>query len=404
MLAIQNAAPYKLVLPFFIGAVIFYLFSFINLLLTKDILTSMHSLEVAGSLHLYLLGFVMSTIFGAVYQLISVVLEVPLFSKKTGYLHMMLFFPSMILLSLSMIVPQYYALGAYAGGILYLSFLIYAINVLLSFKALKEWKLISYYIFIAHFLLLTGVSFGIMMLGMIHFGWCACDLHTMIVQHAQFTLMGFVFLIVISVGTVLLPMFMLSHNWKENIAEILLAVSLLSIVISYVSVEAGYVMFASALLLLVWMFYDIYRKRVRKIQDVYSYEMIASMVILTLSALGFLSQQTEMIYFAMALLVFGFLSFFLGGHFYKIIPFLVWNEKFAPLVGKEKVPMLADMVNDRLAYIEIFIKVIASLVVVSGVVLKNELVLHIGLGIFVINALFLVLNVVSIFRFKGVAQ
>jgi hypothetical protein len=46
-------------------------------------------------------------------------------------------------------------------------------------------------------------------------------------------------------------------------------------------------------------------------------------------------------------LFYGVLTSLIIGHFYKIIPFLIWFEKFSPLVGKQKVPMLGDMVPLR---------------------------------------------------------
>ena len=58
------------------------------------------------------------------------------------------------------------------------------------------------------------------------------------------------------------------------------------------------------------------------------------------------------------------------GHIYKIIPFLVWFEKFSPLVGKQKVPMLNDMVIIPLAEKQFTVTLYGTLL--SGVALFFE--------------------------------
>src|SRR5690606_26815069 len=39
----------------------------------------------------------------------------------------------------------------------------------------------------------------------------------------------------------------------------------------------------------------------------------------------------------------GALSLFVAGHYYKIVPFLIWFHRFGPLVGKQEVPRVADL-------------------------------------------------------------
>jgi len=55
---------------------------------------------------------------------------------------------------------------------------------------------------------------------------------------------------------------------------------------------------------------------------------------------------------------------------YKIVPFLVWFERFAPLVGKKKVPMLHEMYSKEGA--SMFFWFSASGVILSGLGLLLE--------------------------------
>ena len=85
-LATQMAPPFILVARYIIAGVVFY---FITSLLLPFFVTQIDSFfistKIASLMHFYLLGFVMMIIFGAMYQLIPVVLEIPIFSKDFAY-------------------------------------------------------------------------------------------------------------------------------------------------------------------------------------------------------------------------------------------------------------------------------------------------------------------------------
>ena len=69
------APPLSLIAPFFRYGVIFYLLSMMALLFFEPIF-SYQQMDIAGWIHLFLLGFVMMIILGARAQLVPVVLEV----------------------------------------------------------------------------------------------------------------------------------------------------------------------------------------------------------------------------------------------------------------------------------------------------------------------------------------
>jgi hypothetical protein len=49
--------------------------------------------------------------------------------------------------------------------------------------------------------------------------------------------------------------------------------------------------------------------------------------------------------------VLGAISLFVAGHYYKIVPFLVWYHRFGPLVGTRKVPKVADLYSAPIAHV-----------------------------------------------------
>jgi hypothetical protein len=99
--------------------------------------------------------------------------------------------------------------------------------------------------------------------------------------------------------------------------------------------------------------FTLYRTRARKEHDIYAkslYVAYASMAAALLLCIVYLFGAGDAVLLAAGWLAFvGFFGFLITGHLYKIVPFLVWFERFSPLVGKQKVPMLADMVPLRSA-------------------------------------------------------
>ncbi|MCB4773779.1 MAG: hypothetical protein LGB71_00535, partial [Sulfurovum sp.] len=80
-------------------------------------------------------------------------------------------------------------------------------------------------------------------------------------------------------------------------------------------------------------------------------------------------------------------------HLYKIVPFLVWFERFAPFVGKKKVPMLHEMYSKEGA--SVFFWFTASGVILSGIglLLESNLFFKAGGSFLFIGALFLTLTI-----------
>src|SRR3989339_502557 len=79
------APPFKLISPFFILGSLFYLLSVLYLFFFSIENISMLDAKVVSFVHLFLLGFIMMTIFGAMAQLVPVVLEVGHFGVELFY-------------------------------------------------------------------------------------------------------------------------------------------------------------------------------------------------------------------------------------------------------------------------------------------------------------------------------
>jgi hypothetical protein len=397
------APPSKLVTSFFISGAFFYLLASI-IFYGLDFLNIVYlDPKAVGFIHLFMLGFMMSVIFGAMYQLISVVLEIPLYSNDLAFAHLGLFLVGIVPFIISFLYDGAFAYLGYGSTLLYVSFLLYIINVLLSIKKIEKFEIKAYFILTIHIILFIGVSIGLLTsLGLVHAD-LGFDSVSLAHKHIVLVLFGFAGGLISIIATVLIPMFMLSHNFDKKMSNyILVGIILASVSAIFSWFTLVKILIIATIIAFVYQGYDIFKKRMRKHIDVYAQDMVASGVFLLLSTLllPFISNELAMKVFVLFLIL-GFISSFIIGHIYKIVPFLVWNEKFAPLVGKEKVPMLADMVDEKYAQVEFNSKLATIAFLTFGIILKSSFLIMLGKVLFILNALLVVYNVIYIFRFKG---
>jgi len=97
---------------------------------------------------------------------------------------------------------------------------------------------------------------------------------------------------------------------------------------------------------------------------------------------------------------FGFFAFIITGHLYKIIPFLVWFERFSPLVGKQKVPMLADMLPQKGSDAQFLLSSIGVSIVAIAILFKSSMLIGAGASFLTLGAVIFLRNVFYMINFK----
>lgn len=411
-LATQMAPPFVLVAHYFIAGAIFYAIS--SLLLpfyASEIGGYFLSAQIAALMHLYLLGFVMMVIFGAMYQLIPVVLEIPIFSKDFAYIQFYMFVVGIILFCIGLWYEEWFNLTTHGALLIYLSMLIFIINIFLTYRNIEKWDIVAKFILVSNIFLFIGISLGFFITLDLHYGFYGA-IESMAKMHIGATILGYVIMTILGVGMVLLPMFALSHNFTQKPIEY--AFYIISVGLSFYLV-GGFFTFESiqyigvafigvAIILGLYQMYLIFIKRVRKHKDFWFKNMVASFwsvilafVILALNILT--GEQRYSILFGY-LLFFGFFIFFIVGHIYKILPFLVWYQRFSPLVGKMKVPMLSDMVKERVADTQFWITLIGLALGVIAIFLDNSIIFTIGAYIMFVGTVLVIYNICFTLMYK----
>ncbi len=419
-LATEMAPPFILVAHYFIAGAIFYMIaSFILPFYGGELNSFFLSPSLASLMHLYLLGFIMMIIFGAMYQLIPVVLEIPIFSKDFAYIQFYLFVIGIIIFSFALGVGgDYIKMLPYGAILMYISMLIFVANVFLTYKEIELWSITAKYILVSNIFLLIGVTIGFSIaLDMIYgFGFDTISLATL---HISTTIGGYVLMTIMGVGMILLPMFSLSHGFSEraiNIAFYLVTIGLTLFLFSIFFKSAflkylGIGLVGVSITLGLYQMWYIFKTRIRKQYDSWAKNMIASFISLIVALLILpiallINSQKLLILFGFVMF-FGFFVYFIVGHIYKILPFLVWYQRYSPLVGKIKVPMLHEMVKERVAIWQFWITTIGIVITTLSILFSIKFLFIIGTTIMAISTLLVIYNiyytlVYGLDRLKGV--
>jgi len=391
------APPLSLIAPFFKYGVIFYLISMLALLFFEP---SFHyqQMDVAGWIHLFLLGFVMMIIFGAMAQLIPVVLEV-------GHAVVDVYYVILPLLGLGAVVMVFGfwmmpALLPYGGLLVLIAMLIFAFENLVTLKKTKIRTLTVKTVAWSNGYLLLGILTGFAIaLGLS--GDLGIDVSLMLKAHVYAVLGGYVVLTIMGLSLILIPMFSLAHGFDETAINRAFKLVITGVGVVFIGaliaqewlMMIGYAINTIGVFFYMWQIYIIAKLTVRKELDVWAKSMIFAFIALILSIglglLYFMTNVESILHASVWFLLLGFISSFITGHLYKIVPFLVWFERFAPLVGKEKVPMLHEMYSKEGANMMFWFTVSGVMLGGVGLLFESELLFKAGGSFMFTGAIFL---------------
>ena len=403
------APPFKLIAPFFILGSFFYLIaSFFIFSFSVENLSFLDS-KVLAFVHLFLLGFIMMIIFGAMAQLVPVVLEVGHFGVELFYA----IWPLLLIGSTLMVFGFLFspALLPYGGVIVLISMMIFVMEIFMTIFKVEKLTLVMSSILISNTFLFFGIIFGLLMaLG--YAGTIDVNISALLSSHVYLVIGGYISITIMGLSIVLVPMFTLSHGFSMKPLKISISMMSLGVVLvvlgSLLGVTTleyiGYLLSAVSMCFYFYLIYIIYSTRPRKENDVYAISLIFSyismLVALLLSLLYFINADETFLLASGWLLFYGFFAFLITGHIYKIIPFLVWFERFSPLVGKQKVPMLADMVPYKSSQAQFVFSAIGVVLVTLAILFESNALIGAGASFLVVGAFAFVRSVFYMINFK----
>ncbi len=401
------APPFALIAPFFLIGAIFYFLSMLGLFSLSST-ASFLEMNTVGWVHLFLLGFVMMIIFGAMAQLVPVVIEVGHAAVDFFYI----IWPLLTLGTVMMVIGFAFspALLPYGGLIVLLSMVIFAADLFATLRRGEHKSIVVSSMKASNIFLLLGILSGFIM-ALSFGGMIDIDPSRWLKAHVYAVFGGYVLLTIMGLSMVLLPMFGLSHGFDERpmLWAYRLMVSGVSLVMIGSLINVGLIETLGILAVIgsiLSYFYQVYlikKIRARKENDVWvkslNFAFFTLAVALVEAIIYLLGGDERFIMSAGWFLMMGFVGFLITSHLYKIIPFLVWFERYAPLVGKQKVPMLNEMIPLREANMQMYVTATGVTLVGVAILFHSDTLFNAGVSVLVIGGAFLLYSVYAMMQY-----
>lgn len=317
---------------------------------------------VVSLTHLLTLASLLAFVMGAVYQLATVAFLIPLLAQTVARLNFWLYAVSVAGLFFSML--YWWGIGIFVFGTLaVIAVSIYASIILLTVSRAKVGGAMKWFVMFAHIYLLVAVTFALLLVLSIQFpGFLAGFYQPLLLSHILFAVGGFFTFLIIGFTYKLLPMFTLSHGFTTTRQKWTLTLANLSLWGFAIGVwtAANGVLWLSGIVGIAAFFLHlldlraILRHRMRKKIEA---PMFAVMVAAVVGLAGFLLIMVQLaLRFGhvgwqgiVTFFLVGWVTLTLIGYAYKIIPFLIWNERYSKKSGKEKIPLIADLFHPERA-------------------------------------------------------
>jgi hypothetical protein len=367
-LATPNTGSIHLAAEHFAAAILYLLAGAVGLVwIAPDLAMGAYvSPRVAGVTHLFTLGWLTTTIFGALYQLLPVALAAPLRSARLGHVSFWTFAPGAGLFACGVAdgstILHDAGLCLVAVGIVLAVFNIGS-SLPQSRSRDETWTAVS----IALAFLLSTLVLGTVLLHNIHTGFLEEARVRMLAIHLHVAIVGWALMMIVGVSHRLLPMFLLAHGadtrWtKRSLASLGVGVLALGIGLASGRVAimwTGVAALEAGVACFLYQAFSFYRVRVRKKIDVGMRFAATALAFLATAAVlgpfvlarGDRHARLATAYVAVGLL--GGIVLYVAGFFYKIVPLLAWTVHYRDQMGKERVPTVAEMFSARVAHMQL---------------------------------------------------
>ena len=335
--------------------------------------------HVAGVTHLFTLGWLTTTIFGALYQLLPVALGAPLRSVRVGHASFWTFAPGAGLFAAG--VATNITMLHHVGIALVAIGIVLAVgNIASSLPRARARDVTWAAVVVALSFLSVTLVLGVVLLHNLHTGFLADARLRVLTVHLHVALVGWALIMMTGVSHRLLPMFLLSHGadarWSKR-ALALLGGGVLALCAGLDARVPAVTWIAVALLeggvgCFVWQAYSFYRVRVRRKIDVgmrfagsaLGFLIVSAVVGAAVLARGIMHPRLAPIYVMVGLL--GGIVLYVIGFFYKIVPLLAWTVRYKDRLGKGTAPTVAATYSSQVAHVQLALMALGVTTLAAG--------------------------------------
>ncbi len=418
----QKSPSVGVILPHYVTGSLFFCVLCLLMVFSSDAFVGHYfHPKLLAITHIAALGWGTMIIFGALYQLLPVILETPLYSETLAKITFITFTGGVICLAWAFWNFYVGVQIQVAASLLFFSFLLFLANIFFTARKAPKWTTEADFIVTSSvWLLLTGLLGALMAFNFTYPFFTKSHLLFLKI-HAHMGIAGWFILLIMGVGSKLIPMFLLSHNLatkKMTYAYYLVNIGLIgfSADLFFRDEKAFLPLYAliivSGILFFISFLYEAFKKRVRKQLDIgLKHSFMAFIILLLPIVIGILiSFNTSLndaflmqVYLVYGIAIFfGFISSLILGQTFKTLPFIVWVHCYSK-AGRQNTILPKDLYSQKLVNAQFVIYLCALPILIAGILLSAPVIIKIGAILLLLTALLYTINVLKIVmhNFKG---
>lgn len=419
---ITKTTSYKVVLPFYMYAAISFLIATAFLVFTPPALTKYyfhpHTLAIT---HIMALGWGTMIILGASHQLVPVLIEGKLYSN---FLAQISFVCASI--GIPLLVYGFYVfnlrLPAQCGGSLVVAaVIIYLINLVFSISRSKKKNVHAAFVLTAAIWLLVTTFVGLILVFNFSFSFLPNGSLEYLALHAHLGIVGWFLLLIMGVGSRLIPMFLISKYDNPRTLwwiYVFLNSGLLSFVFIFLYTK-NKILFLIPLTsvvisILLFLLYcrEAYLQRLRrKVDDQMRISLLSMLmmfipIVILLIAIVLLvinsTQNIRLVFMYGFEIFFGWITALIIGMTFKTLPFIVWNKIYHHRAGIGKTPNPKDLFSGPVFRFMSMAYLTGLIMFSIGILVKGSILLQVGAILIFFTAILYSWNVIRVLMHKPV--
>jgi hypothetical protein len=396
----------------------FITFSLIALVLSQILLLVNGQMLVNGSFripaiwsaaHLLILGWALMVAMGAMYQLVPVAFLTKIWNEKFGFIQFFVTAIGIASFSWMLYVSPQNAL--LPGILMLLGILMFLFQMFMTLRKQAKPNILTAFVGSALVCLFLTIFLGITLIYSLQTGFGAEYYQAIFKSHLLMGVTGWFTLLIFGFSYKMAPMFSLSHGFPMVHARYVYGLYISGLVITLLSfftsndllLKAGFFLLLAGFSIFSWHISIIIKKRLKKKLDKpFSFSIVAIGLGNIIHLAAFIALWSEQFSKLIGPFVYLYLMLWIvlsiTGYLYKIVPFLWWTFKYSKEIGKNAVPSLKDMMNEKIV-IPLFTLFAVSVVsVFFSIIFKSILLFNIGQFVLSIVFIIIALSILSVLK------
>ena len=417
---VKNSS-HKVVLPFYLYAAFAFLAATILLFLSTSSLDQHYfNPKILAITHIMALGWGTMMILGASHQLVPVLIEGKLFSNILAHFSFITGAIGIPLLAYGFYVFNMGWPAQWGAILINTAILSYLGNLTLSMIKRKKVNVHATFVLTAALWLFVTTLVGLLLVYNFSDPILPTNSLHYLSLHAHLGIIGWFLLLVIGVGSRLIPMFLISKYSNTKLLWVIFGsinTGLVTFIIFflYVPQKSFYLISFAFILFGIGSFgyfcYHSFKQRIRKkVDEIMKISLLSVIMMLLPVILLFIiivwllinSINPQLVLVYGFVIFFGWITAIILGMTFKTLPFIVWNKVYHLQAGLGKTPNPKDMFSSKIFSLTSVSYLAGFILFIVGIYLANNILVKLASFLLLLAALFYNWNVLKIFSHKSV--